>query len=218
MTEQDRLTILIGNIKGGAGKTTVATHLAGAFAGAWLRTAIADCDRQRSSLRWLERRPPTVAPIQGLDWSRKTGEVPDTVERLVIDAPAAMRAGDAKDLVTLADIIIVPILPSVMDQDATALYLDKIGEIKSVRKNRRIVVLIGNRIRLGTNSATELDRFAAGRGLELSARLRDTQLYATAAQRGLTVFELGGSRAAEYQAEWAGLLRLAGCPAATPAP
>lgn len=210
MTGHERLTVLVGNIKGGTGKTTIATHLAAAFAAAGFETAIADCDRQRSSLCWLERRPASAAPVKGLDWCKNVGGMPAAATRLVIDAPAAMRGGEARELVALADIIVVPLLPSVIDQDATALFLRKIGEIKAVRKNRRIVALAGNRLRAGTHSAAELDRFAAERGLTLTIRLRDTQFYAAAAQRGLTIFETGGNRAATYRAEWTDLLRLAG--------
>jgi len=55
------LSVLVGNIKGGCGKTTIATHLASAFAQRGLKTAIGDCDRQRSALNWLRRRSPHCA-------------------------------------------------------------------------------------------------------------------------------------------------------------
>ena len=41
--------ILVANIKGGCGKTTVATHLAAAFACAGQATALADLDRWLAS-------------------------------------------------------------------------------------------------------------------------------------------------------------------------
>jgi cellulose biosynthesis protein BcsQ len=62
------ITVLVANSKGGCGKTTIATHLAAAFAGAGLRAALADADRQGSSLGWLRARPDGAAPIQALDW------------------------------------------------------------------------------------------------------------------------------------------------------
>ena len=70
------ISVLVVNTKGGCGKTTVATNLAGAFAVDGARTALADVDRQRSSLQWLDLRPANVARIEGLDWTKATGRPP----------------------------------------------------------------------------------------------------------------------------------------------
>ena len=59
------IIVLVANTKGGCGKTTVSTHLAAAFAGAGHRTALADADRQRSSLEWTRLRPGTAAADRG---------------------------------------------------------------------------------------------------------------------------------------------------------
>src|SRR5215469_11280329 len=171
MAKRELFSVLIGNIKGGCGKTTLAIHLAAAFATAGYATILADCDRQRSSLKWLARRPEDAPEIVGADWSKALTPLPENAERLVIDAPAAMRHRDAKELVGLADLIIVPVLPSLLDEDATAYFLRKLGEIKSVRKHRRALALVANRIRTGTKAAEELERYFAGREPGLSARL-----------------------------------------------
>jgi chromosome partitioning protein len=210
MTKHELLSVLVGNIKGGCGKTTIATHIASAFAASGYVTVIADCDRQRSSLRWLKRRPAKAPAIGGLDWSKVAGAAPEGTERLVIDAPAAMRHRDAKELVALADVIIVPVLPSRLDEDATAYFLRKLGEIKAVRKHRRTIALVANRIRLGTNAAAELERYFAGREPAIVARLRDSQIYPALTQSGTTVLESGGARARGYAAEWQPLLDLVG--------
>ena len=46
------MVVLVANTKGGCGKTTVATNLAAALASHGRRTALADADRQCSSLEW----------------------------------------------------------------------------------------------------------------------------------------------------------------------
>ncbi|MBC7906605.1 MAG: ParA family protein [Rhodospirillaceae bacterium] len=202
------LSVLVGNIKGGCGKTTIATHLATAFAAQGLKTAIGDCDRQRSSLNWLKRRAETAPPILGLDWSRDLGDAPKGIQRLVIDAPAAMHHKDVEELIGISDVVVVPVLPGAFDQDATAHFLKKLSEVKAVRKNKRVVAIIGNRLRPGTKASEGLAVFFASLGFPVVARLRDSQIYPNLAESGSSVLEGTDRRARDYAAEWAPLLAL----------
>lgn len=200
------LSVLVGNIKGGCGKTTVATHLASAFARRGFVTAIGDCDIQRSSLNWLKRRPEQSPSIAGLDWHKDLSKPPKSVERLVIDAPAAMHHKDVEDLIDISDVIVVPVLPGAFDEDATARFLKKLFEVKAVRKNKRSVAIIGNRLRPGTKTSEQLDAFFQSLGFPVIARLRDSQVYPAMAAAGLSVLEANDRRARDYAAEWLPLL------------
>src|SRR5690606_37617997 len=92
------ITVLVANPKGGCGKTTIATHLAAAFAGAGLRTGLADADRQGSSLGWLKARPQNAAPIQALDWRDGPDQPQSDLDRLILDAPAALKLKKVEEL------------------------------------------------------------------------------------------------------------------------
>ncbi|CDL00890.1 conserved protein of unknown function [Magnetospirillum gryphiswaldense MSR-1 v2] len=202
------LSVLVGNIKGGCGKTTIATHLASSFAATGLSTIIADCDRQKSSLNWLKRRDEAAPTITGLDWSKTLGNPPKGIDRLVIDAPAAMHHDDVEDLIAIADVVVVPVLPGAFDQDATAHFLKKLSAVKAVRKNKRVVAIIGNRLRLGAKATEQLDVFFESLGFPVVARLRDSQIYPTTAALGSSVLESRDRRARDYAAEWTPLLDL----------
>jgi hypothetical protein len=67
-------SVLVANVKGGCGKTTVATNLAAAFASTRKRASLADVDRQRSSLGWVARRPKALPAIAAIDWVKEIGD------------------------------------------------------------------------------------------------------------------------------------------------
>lgn len=187
------LSVLITNTKGGCGKTTVATSLAGAFAKAGLATVLADCDRQKASLGWSRRRPTGAPPIAAVDWSKDRGSVPKRTQRLVIDGPAGIRRRYVEELVRMADIVVLPVLPSVFDEMATRRFLSALEKLKPVRKGKRRVAVVGNRVRARTRAA---------------ATLRDSQLYPAAALAGLSLFDMGTARAAGFAEDWRPLLSL----------
>lgn len=202
------LTVLVTNTKGGCGKTTLATNLAGAFAASGYRTVLADSDRQRSSLRWLERRPSARPRISGLDWRKEITPVPGGTQRLVIDVPGALGRKQVKAMVGHADIVVSPVLPSVFDEETTRRFIRDISRIGSIRKSKRALAIVGNRVRTRTRSAQQLDLFLEEFGQATVAWIRDSQLYATAAQEGLSIFDFGTKRAAGFKPDWRPLLAL----------
>ncbi|MCP5368094.1 MAG: AAA family ATPase [Hyphomicrobiales bacterium] len=200
------LSVLVTNTKGGCGKTTLATNLAAAFANAGHATVIADCDRQRSSLAWAARRPIDDPPVTAVDWSRKIADPAAGTTRLVIDAPAAMRRGQVEELVRLADLIVLPVLPSFFDEGATRKFIATLDKMKPVRKGKRAVAVVGNRIKPRTRSAAGLEHFLNGIGHHTVALLRDTQMYPAVAAQGRSLFDLRGLRARGFLADWLPLL------------
>src|SRR6187431_2778299 len=113
--------ILVASSKGGCGKSTLATNLAAHFAQDGKNTALIDADRQGSSLRWAQLRPenvPGVLGIQGLrkGWSEK---LPADTQRVIIDAPAGAHPNDLAAALDTVDVVLVPVLPSGIDLDAT---------------------------------------------------------------------------------------------------
>ncbi len=200
------ISVLIANTKGGCGKTTIATHIAAAFAAEGRPTALADADRQRSSLAWAGLRPRTVAPIVALDWVDELAPPPRGTERLVIDAAAAMKRKHVFELVKEADVIIVPVLPSAFDQSSTAAFLDQLQELKSIRKSKKPVGILRNRVRARTRAAARLLRFLDRLEHQDLGGLPDRTIYNEVAADGLSIFDLPGPRAQALRADWVGVL------------
>lgn len=202
------ISVLVTNAKGGCGKTTIATNLATAFANAGLPTALAEGDRQRSSLNWLRSRPRDAAPVEALDWRKASGKVPKEIERLVIDAGAGITSERVQEFLKQADMVVMPVLPSVFDETATRRFLKRVDELKPIRKGRKPVAVVGNRLRAGTHAARDLDSFLGELGHEVAARFADRAVYQEVARRGLGIFDLSPSRRAGVVEDWLALVRL----------
>ena len=199
-------TLAVINAKGGTGKSTIATHLASALAESGLKTALAEADSQKSALTWLKRRPEAAAPIVGLDWRREIGKVPNKVQRIVIDCPAQIRSARAREIVRMADAIVVPTQASFFDEHGTLRFLNRVAEIKKIRKGKIPVLIVGSRVRLNSREARMLKTIMLGNGYGVAAQIPERALYPRLASEGLSVFDISSKAALKEQEHWLGLL------------
>ena len=192
--------ILIINAKGGCGKSTLATNLAGYYASKGYGTALFDHDEQLSSLRWLRRREKTDFPdIKGVDASKSRLQnvtrsfqmrIPDNTDRIIIDTPAGLKGDDMLQQLHGVDDILIPVLPSAIDIQATADFIRDLLIIGKVRERRIRVGIVANRVRINTLSFRSLERFLRSLDIPVIARLRDTQNYMRAAEQGCAINEI----------------------------
>ncbi|NNF17044.1 MAG: ParA family protein [Gammaproteobacteria bacterium] len=183
--------IMVLNAKGGCGKSTLATNIAGYYANEGQSVALADYDPQASTLDWLESRPADRAPIHGIagfeTGLRGVGRGTDVV---VIDAPARSHGPELTNLLNHAETILMPVLPSTIDMKATERFLQEVLSSGRMKRHQAKVGLVANRVRENTLIADELDEFLEKQRPPYVAYLRDAQNYVRAFTRGLSIFEL----------------------------
>lgn len=199
-------TILVTNIKGGCGKTTVATNLAAAYANGGMVTALADIDRQKSSLDWLARRPKDVPPVETLDWRKTIGKPKKKTQRLIVDSPAAMRNKIVRELLKEADALVVPLQPSVLDEGSTGRFLKIIGDEKAVLKGRLPVYFVLNRVKPRTNALNRAADFLESIGYPSVINVNDRTIYDDLIANGTGIFDHGGKRMLPLIEQWQPLL------------
>lgn len=183
--------IMVLNAKGGCGKSTLATNIASYFATQGAAVALADYDPQRSSLDWLDRRPDnraSIAAVAGFeDGLRKA---PRNADILVIDAPARSHGSELTDLVKHAETIVVPVLPSTIDMQATTAFLEELKAQTKIEKKKAKVAVVANRVRENTLIYDDLDEYLTNLRVPYIAALREAQNYVRAYTRGIGIFEL----------------------------
>ena len=200
-------SFLIANPKGGCGKTTLATNLAGYFARRGHRVMLGDIDRQQSAREWLKLRPQGLPPIRS--WDIAPGEParpPKDTTHVVLDTPAGLHGKKLDVVVKSIHRVIVPLQPSIFDILATRDFLDVLLEEKAVRNQKTFIAVVGMRVDARTRAAHELERFLEGLDVPVLGFLRDTQVYVQAAAHGLTLFDLSPARAALDLPQWQGII------------
>jgi chromosome partitioning protein len=180
------------NAKGGCGKSTLATNIASYFAAEeGAAVTLADYDPQRSSLDWLDRRPEDRAKIVGVaayeDGFRR---VPRGTDIVVVDAPARSHGKELTDLVKHAETIVIPVLPSTIDMQASTAFIEELKKVGKVQRKQAKIATVANRVRDNTLIWQDLDEYLDKTKVPYVAALREAQNYVRAYTRGLGVFEL----------------------------
>jgi chromosome partitioning protein len=199
--------VVVMNPKGGVGKSTLATNLAGYFAHKRHKVMLGDIDVQQSSRAWLGVRPATLPPI--VSWQIDGSNIakpPKGTTHMVLDTPAGMDGAQLDQVLRIADKIIVPLQASMFDILATQSFLQKLAG----RRGKAAIGVVGMRVNSRTRAADQLAHYVNNLGLPVLGHLRDTQNYVQLAALGATLWDVAPSRVEKDVAQWEELLAWAG--------
>jgi len=198
--------VVVANPKGGVGKSTVATNIAGYFASRGHSVMLGDADRQESSRLWLRLRPAEARAIASWDVGEgRIARPPRGTTHVVLDTPAGMHGKMLQEALRSADKVVVPLQPSIFDIYATRAFLDELAQHRKAGHSQ--VGIVGVRVDARTIAADKLQEFVAGLGLPVLGYLRPTQNYVHLAARGLTLFDVAPGKVERDLEQWQGICR-----------
>ena len=193
--------IVVANPKGGVGKSTLSTNIAGYLASRGHAVMLGDVDRQQSARTWLALRPANVAPIAA--WEVAHDAVvrpPKGTTHVVLDTPAGLHGKRLDEVMKLADKVLIPLQPSIFDIHATHAF---VRELLAHRRSAQVrLAIVGMRTREGTIATDQLRGFLESVEVPLLGFVRDTQNYVHLAAHGLTLFDVGAARFERDVAQW----------------
>lgn len=196
--------VAVANPKGGVGKSTLSTQIAGYFASQGHSVALGDVDRQQSAHLWLQQRDAGERPIGfwevNPDWISRP---PRGVTHAVLDTPAGLQGWRLKDVLRQADGIVVPMQPSLLDMVATGQFLDDLAELR--RTSKVALGIVGMRIDPRTIAAERFMNFVGSLDIPLLGCLRNTQNYVQLTGRGQSIFDIPGKRVERDVQQWQGI-------------
>ncbi|GAB3651158.1 ParA family protein [Ramlibacter alkalitolerans] len=198
--------VVVANPKGGVGKSTIATNIAGFFASRGHGVMLGDADRQQSSRLWLRLRPPEARAISS--WEMGEGRIakpPKGTTHVVLDTPAGMQGRLLQEALRFADKVVVPLQASIFDIYATRAFLDELALLR--KAGRMQVGIVGMRVDARTIAADKLQEFVEGLGLPVLGLLRPTQNYVHLAARGLTLWDVAPGKVERDLEQWQGIAR-----------
>ena len=191
--------------KGGAGKTTMAAHLAAAWAEAGRSVALVDLDPQQSLTRWAKlRADPAIEVIESKDY-RAAGDLRSakrTHDFVLVDCPGAA-SSLLESAMRESDLVVAPCQPSVMDVWA----LESV--VATAARLRRPVRILLNRMPARLGSLDEvLGALGDSRALLLASQIGNRNGFSRAMLSGRTAPELAprGEESSIVRRSHAGLL------------
>jgi chromosome partitioning protein len=196
--------IAVLNQKGGAGKTTIATHLARALQLAGRDVLLVDSDPQGSARDWAAVRNDQPVPVVGIDRPTIDRDLKNVTKKEFVVIDGAPQAADlAVSAIKAADFILIPVQPSPYDIWATSDLVDLVKQRIEVTDGKLQVAFVVSRAIKGTRIGDEITGALEGYGLPiLTARVTQRVSYPTTAATGTTVLdtEPNGDAAAEIRA------------------
>ncbi|KAA6438944.1 AAA family ATPase [Dyadobacter flavalbus] len=194
------MIISISTLKGGVGKSTITQNLAVCLAESGYDVCIVDADTNQSAMQWCEIRErerladdsiaeiPVFGQTDGAELIKTVKQLNEKFNIILIDGTPSLDKLTSK-IILLADLLIIPIVPSVLDVWASVKFLDRYEESQA-QKGRKIPAYLLVNQNQNTNLAKEVKEALDSIEIPvLKNSLKNRTAYREAVVKGRGVYE-----------------------------
>lgn len=191
------MILVVGGIKGGCGKTTIATNLTVLRASKKRNVLLIDADEQRSASDWAEEREGSNAEIKfttiqlgGRSINNQIERMKDSYDDIIIDV-GGRDTTSQRSALSIADIFLVPFKPRSLDIWTIGSLRKLISEIQAVNRKLKCYAFINQADSRGSDNSDALKVISECCELIcLEDRIGNRKSFCNAASHGLGVIEL----------------------------
>ena len=198
--------IAVLNGKGGAGKSTISSHLAAYCAIRNHEVALCDLDPQRSTEIWLKLRPATSAKIRGHSLMSSFTRLPTDSRHVVIDTPSGFQGMPYLRLMMYADAVLVPTAFSIFDRGALESTVRRLKAAPRVASGKCSIACVGTRIDPNSNDSALLETMLRDLSVPYLGAIRTARVYSRCLEQGLSVFDFPSDIAKRQLPHWSGVI------------
>jgi chromosome partitioning protein len=198
--------IAIINSKGGAGKSTVTSHLAAYCAMRGPDIALCDLDPQKSTAFWLQQRPDGSARIRGHVVANNFSHPPTDARHVFIDTPSGFQGLNFLRVMLYADAVLIPTAFSVFDRRALASTVHMLQAAPRVARGNCVIGCVGTRIDPRSNDSALLETMVRDLGVTYLGSIPSARVYSRCLEQGLTVFDFPSAVARGQIDHWSGVI------------
>lgn len=191
------MIIAVANVKGGAGKTTLATNLAIARAIAGRDVLLIDADNQGSSADFTALRTEqlgnagyAVARLLGREVRSEVSKMRPKFDEIIIDVGGRDSEG-LRAALTVADAVLIPVLPSSFDVWSFSSMVGLAREARVINPDLRALAVLNAADAQGSDNREARELLKETEGVEaLSCQLGRRKAYRNAAAQGRSVVDM----------------------------
>jgi chromosome partitioning protein len=162
------MILVVGGIKGGVGKSTLASNLAVLAARGGKDVLLVDGDSQETTMIWAAARGDresvstdrvTTVALVGKGVREELRRLKPKYDTIIIDA-GARDTTTQRSALTIADVVLLPFAPRGPDLWTIDAAVELIGEIRAVNENLRALALVNRADPIGNDNAEAEAAFA----------------------------------------------------------
>lgn len=191
------MIVVVGGIKGGSGKTTVATNLTVMRALQGYKVLLVDADEQRSATSWTDQReangfetPWSTIQLGGENVGSQIQEMMKKYEDIIVDV-GGRNTISQRSAIIVADIYLVPFLPRSLDIWTLGQVKTIISSANEINPNLKSYALINRGDAIGPDNKDAIDILSDCLQLTcIPVIIGQRKAFANAATDGLGVVEL----------------------------